>query len=258
MKITFVRFLLFVLTLISLPRPAPAGERSVALNATVMLTGYIEIVAGCNVKPSVAASELLARSCEQQSGSSVTRWSYRCAGVVIGLHDRHATTLGILTARHCVMPTTELVDGDVSLLVPEQQTIKAVFRDGDVGDFLGVAVGVLDRDDVALIRVDTSRPHPDVSEPDFTIADHQQLYVLGHSHESPWGIKSARSIDGLKPTGIEDWAHTSMLECPECADGDSGAGVWDSHWRLVGIFNAITAEYGLYTSSERIRQAMAH
>jgi hypothetical protein len=238
----------------AVPSPALANQAQ-ADNATVLITGYMDVVGGCHFS-SPAADALVAKDCERQRNSSVVRLPYNCAGVVVGLQDEHATTVGVLTARHCVMPTRELDAGDVTLLDPEQESIKVQFHDGDVGDFIGVAVGAFEKDDVALIRVDTKRPHGTVGSPVFNVADGAQLYVIGHSHQHPWGLKYARSINGLRPTGIEDWAHTSMIECPTCAAGDSGAGVWDSHWKLVGIFNALTAQYGLFTSSQRIRDGL--
>jgi hypothetical protein len=227
--------LLVICTLLTPANPLPALANQVdASNATVLITGYMDVV----------------------DGSTQEHVPYNCAGVVVGLQNQQATTVGVLTARHCVMPTRELQAGDSTLLDPEQQSIKVQFRDGDVGTFIGVAVGALEKDDVALIRVDATHPHAAVGYPVFRIASGARLYVIGHSHDRPWGVKSARSINGIKTTGIEDWAHTSMIECSTCAAGDSGAGVWDGNWKLVGIFNAVTAQFGLFTSSERIRDGL--
>jgi hypothetical protein len=222
-----------------------------AVDATVLISGYMDVVAGCNFK-SNAADEFVAKDCERQHDSTIIRSFFRCAGVVVDLANSHARSLGILTARHCVLPTRELSVGDTILLFPDETTIRVQFHDGDVGTFVGAALGVLPRDDVALIRVDAKSPHTSVGSPNLTISEGEQLYVLGHSHEYPWGLKHARSVDGVRTTGIDDWEHTSMIECPSCASGDSGAGVWDSHWKLVGIFNAVTAQFGLFTSSQRI------
>jgi hypothetical protein len=246
---------ILIFAILTSPSPARAGQAD-AENATVLITGYMDVIAGCNFK-SNAASALVERDCEHQSESTVERWPYTCAGVVVAQPNGTSLSLAVLTARHCVLPMRESQAGDTAMLIPEQQTIGVRFHDGDVGTFRGVATGLSRQDDVALIRVQAKHAHT-AAQSEIAVADGEALFVVGHSHGRTWGKKSARSVNGLKATGIEDWVHTAMMECADCGAGDSGSGVWDSQWRLVGIFNAVTAQFGLFTSTQRITQLLQH
>jgi Trypsin-like peptidase domain len=225
-----------------------------AENATVLITGYMDVVSGCPLHGTGPTRAFEVASCSTNKDSSVTRLWYRCAGVAEGLQDAGGRSIGVLTARHCIDPTKEMSTGETTLMAPETRTISVHFRDGDTGTYVGEAVGFLQNYDVALIRVDARHPHTAVAQPEFAIAPGEPLHVLGHSHETNWGWKGASSFNGTKGSPIPDWTYTSMVVCPQCNDGDSGAGVWSSDGKLVGIFNAVTAQYGLFTSSQRIKQ----
>lgn len=222
-----------------------------AENATVLITGYVDAVSGCT--PESGSAESDASSCAKQKDASVSRTWYRCAGVAEGVRDRNGLGIEVLTARHCVEPSRRVFDGAATYLTPDKNTIAVCFRDGDTGRFDGVIDDVVQSYDVISIFVAAHHPHRSVARPEFSIDPGEQLHVLGSLPNVGWGWKDADSVDGTRATLIDDWAYTSMLECPLCGEGDSGAGVWSNDGRLVGIFNAVTQPYGLFTPSMRIR-----
>ena len=228
-----------------------AQAKSNAENATVLITGYIDIVSGCSHAKGAAIPALDVKRCTSGGAGSINRVWYRCAGVAEGIEDARGYAVDVLTARHCIEPTTEDNYGEGTLLSPEKDTIAIRFHDGSTGQFDG-AFSPTNSYDVELIRVRAQRVHVGIAQPNFAIAPDQPLHVLGHSRNSDWGWKPAKSVDGTQASLIAGWAYTSMIECPQCAEGDSGGGVWSNDGKLVGIFNAMTAQYGFFTASTRI------
>ncbi len=222
-----------------------------AENATVLISGYVDTVSGCWGESN--SPEPDAAACAKQRDASVNRSWYRCAGVAEGIRDAQGRGIEVLTARHCIEPSRRTFDGAAMYVIPDQSTIQVRFRDGDTGRFDGVIQDVVQSYDIVSIHVQARRPHRSVAHPEFSINPGEQLHVLGNFANLNWGWKDADSVDGTQASLIDDWAYTSMLECRLCNEGDSGAGVWSNDGRLVGIFNAVTQPYGLFTPSLRIR-----
>lgn len=228
-----------------------------AENATVLITGYVDIVSGCTSNGTSPTLAFDAKRCAKSKDSSISRVWYRCAGVADGIADQRGFTIQVLTARHCIEPTKRLDDGEAAFISPEQDTIAVQFRNGDTGRYAGTIAGSPTNYDVVSIRVATRRPHLIVAQPGFAITPGEPLHVLGHCHDFNWGWKDADSLNGTQASAIADWSYTSMVDCPQCNEGDSGGGVWSNDGKLVGIFNAITAQFGLFTPVTRISQVNA-
>lgn len=137
-----------------------------------------------------------------------TRHAYVGTGVVVGKSNGE---LDILTAHH-------VVDHTGTLLIS--------FRDGTTS--AGRVVASSKSDDLSVIRVrapqNTTIRIARISDADFSTG--QAFVVVGHPGNHDWA-----ATPGL----AEPHIYTTLLFCPKCDRGDSGAGAFDMQGRLRGI-----------------------
>ncbi len=159
----------------------------------------------------VRVSEPLAQRLREQTVLVVTRTGGRHeiegTGVIVGARRNE---LAILTARHVV----------------EHPGAHSVFFASHYASVVHRIV--LDRrDDLALLWVPAlpgSYTRTTIASSDFSTGD--RFVVMGHPGNLQWAAT---------PGIAEHHSHLTLLYCPACDRGDSGAGAYDMQGRLHGI-----------------------
>ncbi len=159
----------------------------------------------------VRVTEPLAQRLREQTVLVVTHTSGRHeiegTGIIVGARKNE---LVILTARH---------------VVEHPGTHAVIFASHDASVVRRL---VLDsRDDLALLWVPAlpgTYTRTSIANADFSTGD--RFVVMGHPGNLEWAAT---------PGIAEHHAHLTLLYCPRCDRGDSGAGAYDMHGKLRGL-----------------------
>lgn len=171
---------------------------------------------------------------DPESGMPSTESQYVgiCSGFVIATNG---TDELIVTAKHCT--TGKDIEGLLGTVGVELLTPTYVqFFDGDVG--VVKAVSRSQSFDLAVLLVHSNRRHPKLA-----LSNHmrtaEKLFVFGMPLGIPWSYSTAVSMSGiLRSPHEKPFDNLVQIECPSCGGGDSGAGVFNTSGRIVGVLVA--------------------
>lgn len=138
------------------------------------------------------------------------------SGVAIA---RDAGTLTIATAAHIVAQ-----QGALRILDVTRRAYYDVLDERVLGDY-----------DLALIRVRAQDTSPIAPAPFAQPVTGEPVWVWGHTGEGFWEIATGSIRDTAARVPGADGTPRIAIDCPACAHGDSGSGVFDAQGRLVGI-----------------------
>ncbi len=159
----------------------------------------------------VAVAEPLAQQLREQTVLVVTRTTrhheIQGTGVIVGARGND---LAILTARHVVA-------------YAGRRSVMFASHDASIVHRLIID----DKDDLALLWVPAipgTYTRTRIAKDDFATGD--RFVVMGHPGDRVWAAT---------PGIAEHHEHLTLLFCPKCDRGDSGAGAYDMHGVLHGL-----------------------